>query len=371
MSSIKPKKFDPIAPSSKIGICGIPTRVDAYSICSYGCIYCESNNRAIMAHSDELKIGDIKALERRLHRVIDEGKVNPNDIVDHLIAEGHDWHFGGLADPWQPYEAVFHIAAQIIALSVRYHIPVVISTKGADEYGADIRPDLHAIQLSITNANDGRDIEPNVPSIQQRLEFFYRLKKNGFRVAIRIQPFIPGVSGLDIVQMFDGADHYIIEGLKLPMQKAACGREIAEKLGLNYDSDFVAKGMKMLAPELRLALYAPLIKYFEEHGLSYSISDNDLRYIGNNNCCCGDVIVRKPVEFNTTYFVKKYGVDFSREQFNSELCKLPCTQCTCSKIRASNRTKKGETFEQLANRVFDSPMSPMSPKFQYRGPSSR
>ena len=117
----KPKKFDPIAASSKIGICGTPIRVDAYSTCSYGCIYCESNNRAIMAHSDELKIGDIKALERRLHRVIDEGKVNPNDIVDHLIAEGHDWHLGGLSDPWQPCEGIYHIAQQIIALSVRYH----------------------------------------------------------------------------------------------------------------------------------------------------------------------------------------------------------------------------------------------------------
>ena len=366
-SVIELQKFDPIAVSSKLGICGNSIRVDAYSGCTYDCDYCEFHRRIIMANKSQSKNGDDKVLEHRLQRVLEYHIVHPNDMVDHLIAAGYDWHLGGIADPWQPCEAEYHVTQKIIALSVLYGIHVVISTKAADPYGADLRPELHAIQMSVTNVHDRCDIEPNVPPIQERLDFYHRLKRDGFRIAIRIQPFIPGVSGLDIVQTFDNADHYIIEGLKLPPQDASGGRAIAKKLGLDYDRDFVCRGgMMMLRPEFRLKLYAPLIDYFKTHELSYSISDNDLRYLGNNDCCCGDAIVNKPIEFNTTNLIKTYGLNFSREDFNRELCKLPGAGCTCGKIRASNRTRKGETFEQLANRLYGSQMSPMSPKFQFR-----
>lgn len=68
-SEIKLKKFDPIAVSSKIGICGDPFRLDACSTCPYGCIYCKSINRSILAHGDEFKMGE--TFEQLANRVFD------------------------------------------------------------------------------------------------------------------------------------------------------------------------------------------------------------------------------------------------------------------------------------------------------------
>ena len=43
-------------------------------------------------------------------------------------------------------------------------------------YGADIRPDLHSFQLSISNIHDNKVWEPNVTSIESRYRFYRELK---------------------------------------------------------------------------------------------------------------------------------------------------------------------------------------------------
>jgi hypothetical protein len=107
------------------------------------------------------------------------------------------------------------IPKEIVDLTNKYNISILFSTKSDSTYDVDIRQDLHSFQLSITNLENRKDIEPNVPDIERRYKFFRSLKDRGFKVGIRIQPFIPGVSSSWIIDKFKDADYFSIEGLKL------------------------------------------------------------------------------------------------------------------------------------------------------------
>ena len=77
----------------------------------------------------------------------------------------------------------------------KYGIHVLFSTKSDTTYDCDIRPDLHAFQLSITNVENHTNIEPNVPSIENRYKFYRELKNRGFKVGIRIHHIVPVSEG--------------------------------------------------------------------------------------------------------------------------------------------------------------------------------
>jgi len=87
--------------------------------------------------------------------------------------------------------------------------------------------------------------------------------------------------------------------------------EILKMTNLN-NSDFKNVGLMNLKPEIRINLYKPFIQWFEEHNSSYSIADNDLHYLGNNKCCCGDSLCfNQYTNFNTTTLSLIYFSFFS------------------------------------------------------------
>lgn len=55
-------------------------------------------------------------------------------------------------------------------------------------------------------------------ALKSRYRFYRELKDKGCKVGIRIQPFIPNKSTLDIIEMFKDADNITIEGLKMVPQ---------------------------------------------------------------------------------------------------------------------------------------------------------
>ena len=110
------------------------------------------------------------------------------------------------------------ITKQLIDITNKYGIHILFSTKSDTVYDCNINPQLHTFQLSITNIENRKDIEPNVSGIESRYKFYKLLKDKGYSVGIRIQPFIPGVTSDKIIDMFFDADNFTIEGLKLVPQ---------------------------------------------------------------------------------------------------------------------------------------------------------
>lgn len=358
-------RFDPLNVSSKFAICGLPIRVDTYKNCGFGCRYCFSNSRVVCEFGKDLQVANLGLLEKRLEKVYGRQEVDPGNFLETLMAEGITWHCGGMSDPFQPAEAEYQITRQMVDLCNRYDVDILFSTKTDNVYGANIRPDLHTFQLSVTNTADRQDIEPGVPTIDSRYRFYRDLKASGFRVGIRIQPFIPGITTMDIVEMFPDADQFTLEGIKLVPQNAEHKEYLLETLGLKRE-DFKQMGLLNLKPEIRLALYRPFVEYFDTHGIPYSIADNDLRYIGNNFCCCGDRLIKKSTSYNSTAMIMRYGPEYAKEQLDAELFESNCRDCKCNHLFTSNRQEGCTSVQDFYDKRFYRKSSPFSPGFQYK-----
>ena len=351
--------------SSKFAICGLPIRVDTYKTCSFGCKYCFSNYRKVMEFDKQLQVGNIKSVERKLDKIFNKKEINENNFLDMLISKKYDWHCGGMSDPFQPAEQKFHITKQLIDITNQYDIHILFSTKSDTVYNCDLRPNLHTFQLSVTNTNNRYDIEPNVPSIEKRYEFYRKLKNSGFKVGIRLQPFIPQISTTDIIEKFKDADHFTIEGMKLVPQNKEHKEYLLNLTGLKQ-SDFTQMGLLNLKPEIRLKLYEPFIEKLEHYGISYNISDNDLHHLGTSKCCCGDALVNKSTDFNNTAMIHKYGIGYTKEQLDKEINQCEIANCKCNQLFTSNRQEGCITVQDFYDKRFNRKSSPFSPLFLYK-----
>lgn len=356
------KKFTPLNVSSKFAICGLPLRVDTYKTCSFNCKYCFSNYRKIMEFEKELQIANIDWLKNKLNKIYTKGIFNEESFLDMLLKEQITWHCGGMSDPFQPIEEKLNITKEMVDVANKYNNSILFSTKSDTVYKTNIRPDLHSFQLSITNIDNREDLEPNVPSIENRYKFYKDLKKEGFKVGIRIQPFIPGVTKIDIIEAFKDADHFTIEGLKIVPQNKEHKEYLLKLLNLNKE-DFTQMGLLNLKPELRMKMYKDFIAKLEEYNINFSIADNDLHYMTTSNCCCGDKLIKKSTKFNNTYLLNNKGIDYTIDDVKEN---LQCYgKCKASHLFTSNRTEGCKTVEEFYDKRFDRKSSPFSPKFLY------
>ena len=364
--SMEYKKFNPLNVSSKFAICGLPIRVDTYKTCSFGCKYCFSNCRKIMEFEKTLQVGNISLVEKKLNNIFNKQIVKPENLLDVLISNGYTWHCGGMSDPFQPIEKKLGVTKQLIDITNKYGVHILFSTKADTIYDCDINPELHTFQLSVTNTSDRTDIEPNVPYLHSRYGFYCKLKDKGFKVGIRVQPFIPGITTTDIIDVFNDADNFTIEGLKLVPQNKEHKDYLLELTGLE-SSDFTQMGLLNLKPEIREKLYEPFIKKLNENNIPYSIADNDMHHIGTNKCCCGDALIHKSTTFNNTAMIYGYGLDYTKEQLDNELSSSQIGCCKCNHLFTSNRQEGCVTVQEFYGKRFFRKSSPFSPEFLYKG----
>lgn len=318
-----------------------------------------------MEFEKSLQIGNVKSVEKKLNSIFNEGIVKIDNFLDVLISNGYTWHCGGMSDPFQPIEKELGITKQLIEITNKYGIHILFSTKADTVYDCDINSELHTFQLSVTNAYDRKDIEPNVANINKRYEFYRRLKDGGFKVGIRIQPFIPGITTTNIIDMFKDADNFTIEGLKLVPQNKKHKDYLLELTGLK-SSDFTQMGLLNLKPEIRIKLYKPFIEKLEKYDLNYSIADNDMHQYGTNKCCCGDALIHKSTDFNNTSMICKYGIDYAKEQLDEELFNCGVRDCKCNHLFTSNRQEGCVSVQDFYDKRFYRKSSPFSPKFLYK-----
>lgn len=356
------KQFEALNVSSKFAICGLPIRVDTYKNCTFGCVYCFSNNRKICEFEKKFQVANLQSVERRLDRIFNKKQFDPDNFLDNLIAQRITWHAGGMSDPFQPIEQRYGITGKLVDICNQYGISILFSTKSDTIYGANVRPDLHTFQLSVSNVDNRKDIERNAPSIEKRLQFYKDLKAEGFRVGIRIQPFIPDVSTLEIVKMFHDADNFTLEGIKLVPQNKEHKELVLQTIGMGQ-SAFTQMGLLNLKPEIRAEMYKPFIEYFTEHNIPFSLADNDMHHIGTNACCCGDRLVTKSTSFNNTAMCKLYGKCYSKEQLDDELFEGGVRDCKCNHLFTSNRQEGCTSVQDFYDKRFYRKSSPFSPLF--------
>lgn len=309
--------------------------------------------------------GNVKAVEKKLDNIFNKNIIKEDNFLDVLISNGYTWHCGGMSDPFQSIENKLGVTKKLVGVTNQYGIHILFSTKSDTTYECDINPDLHTFQLSVTNTDNRKDIEPNVADIDKRYRLYRDLKDRGFKVGIRIQPFIPNITSTDIIDMFHDADNFTIEGLKLVPQNKEHKDYLLELTGLKT-SDFTQMGLLNLKPEIRKKLYEPFIKKLNEYELNYSIADNDMHQYGTNKCCCGDALIHKSTDFNNTAMLYKYGIDYTKEQLDEEVLNCGVTGCKCNQLFTSNRQEGCITVQDFYDKRFNRKSSPFSPKFLYK-----
>ena len=313
-----------------------------------------------MEFDKTLRIGSTRGLEFTYERAMR----GDGGLVGALIRSGVAWHCGGMSDPFQPCEEKYHVTRWLAEFTASHGINVLFSTKSDDLRGCEDRldPSLHSFQLSVSNVDDRTDIEPNVPPIESRYGLYRALKDSGFRVGIRIQPFIPGISTPEIVDMFNDADHFTIEGLKLVPQNREHVTRVLEATGLDKKM-FKQMGLLNLLPEIRLDAYGPLVERLEYYGASYSISDNDLHHIGTCRCCCGDSLVfGRSSGFDNTALLHDIGPGYTLDDVKGR-CSPEIWGADASSLFTSNRTEGCRTVGEFFEKRFNRPTSPFCPSY--------
>lgn len=356
------KKFNCLNVSSKFAICGLPIRVDTYKTCSFNCAYCFSNNRKIMEFDKNIHVANLKQLSKKLDTVYNKNKINDESYLDCLLRDNITWHCGGMSDPFQPIENKLHITSDMLKITNKYDISILFSTKTDDVYDWDnLNPEIHSFQLSITNLNNRTDLEPNVANISNRLAFYDELKARGFRVGIRIQPFIPNVSDSCIVDLFKDADYFSIEGLKIVPQNREHKEYLLDTLNLDKDM-FTQMGLLNLKPNIRLELYKDVIGKLNKYNIPYSIADNDLHYMTSSKCCCGENLINKSTDYNNTAMFfnnDDYTLDDVKQKIGNH------SNCKCNHLFTSNRQEGCVTVLDFFNKRFDRKSSPFSKQYMY------
>lgn len=362
------KEIIPLNASSKFAICGLPLRGDSYNKCTFGCIYCFANEGYLKKTTNKnkeptgFKIANLNWLKYKLEKVYDKNEYDTKNFIDMLLKERITWHFGGMSDCFQPCEKEHQITKKIIDIANRYNIYILFSTKSDTYYDCDMHPELHTFQLSVTNLEDKRDIEPNIPPIKNRIEFFHKLKKAGFKVGIRIQPFLPGITQTNIIDEFKDADYFTIEGIKLVPTNEEQKKLLLKTFKLSA-KDFCQMGLLNLKPEIRLKLYKPFIEKLEKYNIPYSIADNDLHYLSKSKCCCGESLVQKSTDFNNTALFYK-NKDYELKDVEEALGTFK--DCKANHLFASSRQEPGcITTLDFFKKRFDREVSPFSKKFLY------
>ena len=356
--------FDPIDSTSKFPICGMPIRLDTYKNCTFGCKYCFAN-RKIGGNNFKFGIGNPISVENRLNKIFIKKDKENFIFLDQLIANGYTWHCGGMSDPFQPAEEEYNATKKIIDITNEYNIHILFSTKTDNTYNVNLNPNLHSFQLSITNLDNRRDLEPNIPDIESRYKFFLNLKEKGFMVGIRIQPFIPGISDIKIFEKFKDADHFTIEGLKIIANNLDIRKELLDITGLKAE-DFKNMGLLNLRPEIRVKYYAPIIQWCKENNKSYSIADNDMHYLGNNRCCCGDNLTfNQYTKFNTTYMshTSSSNIDYTLEEVLANIEKENILNSNCKHCFFSDSQGDCITIKDFYEKKFNLKSSTFSPKY--------
>jgi len=143
--------------------------INPYNGCEFACTYCDSRSHKyhLQPEFDHLiyvknNVGPM--LERRLSRA--------RTLLPDVVA------IGGTCDAYQPAEEIYNNTQQCLEVLLKYHYPVIISTKSTlilrdSDILCQIAEDTWCtVGITVTTCDEGlaRFLEPGAPSPKERLE---------------------------------------------------------------------------------------------------------------------------------------------------------------------------------------------------------
>lgn len=307
--------------TSQFRICPIPFHFDTYRGCQYGCIYCfardfiefqRRNAKTEQEKRQSFLVGNSpQGLQKWINKVNDS-EYNYKKAEEVAWKERIPVKIGATADPFPIVEKKERITYECLKIFDKYDYPVQISTKNPEvfeEYASEFVNSNIALNVSCSFCDDdiARKIEVGTISPSRRMESVRRLSQMGYKITMRLQPFILPYSE-NVAERFvamlkeNGVWAFQTEGLKLrlsmsPKEKAIYAK-IGDYLGFDIINDFalngdVEGGDRVYNEERKrriLELYDSLSKKYD---IKFFNADNliDKRY-GCGSQCCGTEFLR-------------------------------------------------------------------------------
>lgn len=309
------------APSvtSQFCVCPIPFHFDTYRGCQYGCLFCFA--RDFIRFARRGKEGDQRrqayitgnspeGLAKWCEQVI-HSRYDYTNAASVAFKERMPLKIGATADPFPMCELTEHITYDCLRVLAKYDYPTQISTKNPAvflHYADRFRNANIALNVSCSFCDDdvARQIETGAISPTKRFEAIRELSKMGYKITVRIQPFILPYAEKNAERFVKilkdiGAYGFETEGLKLRVisserEKAIYSR-IGDALGFDILADFKAHGMieggdrcyNIEDKRRMLQLYTDLGK---QYGVRFFNADNliDPRYGCSAECCGTDFL---------------------------------------------------------------------------------
>lgn len=309
------------APSvtSQFCVCPIPFHFDTYRGCQYGCLFCFARdltrfgrrNKEGQERGQSYITGNSPEGLARWCEKVRHSRYNYADAAMVAFKERIPVKIGATADPFPMCELNELITYECLKVFKKYDYPVQISTKNPKvflKYAEQFRNSNIALNVSCSFCDDdvARKIETGAIPPSARFEAIKELSKMGYRVTVRIQPFILPYSEESADRFVRklaevGAYGFETEGLKLRVtssagEKAVYSR-IGDALGFNILEDFKNRGMieggdrcyNVTDKRRMLQLYTDKAK---EYGIKFFNADNliDPRYGCHAECCGTDFL---------------------------------------------------------------------------------
>lgn len=315
------RQFDGLRLTADGFDCALPVTVDSHSMCSYGCLYCFSDN--LMGHRISIAKNPLAQTSLSQLEAVFSGKPGRlHDIFRKALKyDDRNKHgypcpiqVGGLCDPLDNIERNQGWFLKFVRLCIKYEQPARISTKGnlflEDEYLKAVaeRPELFWVAFSINTIDDeiAAKTDRYAPLPSERLECMRRLSSIGVTTSLRMRPIIPGIS--DSTPKHPYAYAELIEAAARAGAKA-----------ISYEVAFVpgsmTSHMRRKWQEIEKTTGIPIISIYKQfgkrqsctrpaytwteeimheikneakkHGLWIGISDPVWKQLGEHGCCCG------------------------------------------------------------------------------------
>lgn len=309
------------APSvtTQFRVCPIPFHFDTYRGCKYGCLFCFARDFIHFARRGKggkeryqlyIEGNSPQGLERWCEQAY-RGRYDYNDAATVAFKERMPVKIGATADPFPLCELTERITHDCLVVFNKYDYPVQISTKNPQvflQYADRFRHANIALNVSCSFCDDdiARQIETGAIPPSKRFSAIEELSKMGYRITVRIQPFILPYAEKNAERFIKllgdiGAYGFETEGLKLRVTMSEWERvfyrRIGEVLGFDIIDYFKRNGVidggdRCYPVEDRRRMLRLYTELADRYGIKFFNADNlvDPKYGCGAECCGTDFL---------------------------------------------------------------------------------
>jgi DNA repair photolyase len=190
----------------------IPLRCDSWTSCTNFCRYCfaralarGSQARAGIKYDPRVaRMADIKRLYALFYRIFDKKEINPHSFIELCLARKYFIENGTQGEPFQEADLKYRVTYNYLLLLKNYNYPLYVTTKAnllieSEKYYdllVSLKKNGLIVDITIIGINDSlvKTVEPQAPSVKERLNLVERLVSDGVDVTISVRPIIDGIT---------------------------------------------------------------------------------------------------------------------------------------------------------------------------------